>query len=395
MRGCGRSGLRRRPWSRTTLRARPQAVRNEAVIRFAGYLAEAPFGAIRTESVGPLSSEAVTITRPCSARAGGGVAHALEGAPGRGDRMMRWPWPWAPKGVEKREGGSYSDIIIRWAEAQAAGTAADAASTAAVEAVSGALSRAFASATVEGPPWAVEAVTPAFLALVGRDLVRRGQSLHVLRIGDDGRVRLLPAADWSWQDGTDDPDSWNVRATTYGPAASVTRLLPAAGVVFVAWSTTAGTPYAGTGPLRWASTTARLNAQSERSIADEASGPVAQILPVPQDGGDGGDDDPLAELKADIAAAKGRAVLTETTSAGWGEGRMAAPAADWRPQRLGPQPTEAQARVARDSFERVLAACGYPPSLSIDSDGTSQAPRRFDGGTLGRWLRSHGSSKTN
>ena len=64
--------------------------------------------------------------------------------------------------------------------------------------------------------------------------------------------------------------------------------------------------------------------------------------------------------------------LTDPTAAGWGEGRAAAPAADWKPQRLGPAPTEAQARIARDSFERVLAACGCPPSLFIDSDGTSQ-----------------------
>ena len=298
---------------------------------------------------------------------------------------MRWPWSKPEPEPERRSsGGDYSDIIVRLAEAQAAGTAADAASTAAVEAVSGALSRAFAAATVEGPPWAADAVSPCFLALVGRDLVRRGQSLHVIRLRDDGGVRLAPAADWSWQDGSDDPATWNVRATCYGPAASVTRLVPAGGVVFVTWSVTAGTPYAGAGPLSLASTTARLNAQSERSIADEASGPVAQILPVPSDGGDGEDEDPLAELKLDITGARGRAVLTETTSAGWGEGRMAAPAADWKAQRLGPAPTEAQARIARDSFERVLAACGYPPSLAIDSDGTSQREglRRWHLGTV-------------
>ena len=174
---------------------------------------------------------------------------------------MRWPWS-KPEPERRSSGGDYSDIIIRLAEAQAAGTAADAASTAAVEAVSGALSRAFASADVQGPDWARQSVSPAFLALVGRDLVRRGQSLHVVRVGADGRVRLAPAADWHFEGGTDDPDSWICRATTYGPAASITRTLPSSGVVFVAWSVTAGTPYAGTGPLAWASTTARLAAQS-------------------------------------------------------------------------------------------------------------------------------------
>ena len=52
---------------------------------------------------------------------------------------------------------------------------------------------------------------------------------------------------------------------------------------------------------------------------------VAHILPVPQDGGDGSEGDPFRELKADIAKAKGSTVLTETTSAGFGEGPEAGP----------------------------------------------------------------------
>ena len=63
---------------------------------------------------------------------------------------MRWPWQIR----ERRDsGGDFSDTVIRLIEAQAAGSAADASSTAAVEAASGALSRAFASAEVVGPAW--------------------------------------------------------------------------------------------------------------------------------------------------------------------------------------------------------------------------------------------------
>ena len=62
---------------------------------------------------------------------------------------MRWPW----QRREKRDsGGDFSDAVVRLIEAQAAGTAADASSTAAVEAASGALSRAFAAAEVVGSP---------------------------------------------------------------------------------------------------------------------------------------------------------------------------------------------------------------------------------------------------
>ena len=101
---------------------------------------------------------------------------------------------------EKREsGGSFSDAVVRLLESQAAGTAASTGSTAAVEAASGSLSRAFASAEVSGPPWAKRAISAGFLAQVGRDLVRRGESMHVLEVNGAGRVSLLPAASWHFE----------------------------------------------------------------------------------------------------------------------------------------------------------------------------------------------------
>ena len=51
-------------------------------------------------------------------------------------------WPWMPR--EKREtSGDYSDAVVRLILSQASGAVADTSSTAAVEAASGALSRAF------------------------------------------------------------------------------------------------------------------------------------------------------------------------------------------------------------------------------------------------------------
>ena len=294
---------------------------------------------------------------------------------------MRWPW----QRRERRDsGGDFSDAVVRLIEAQAAGTAADASSTAAVEAASGALSRAFASAEVVGPAWVQEAVTPGVLAQIGRDLIRSGDSMHVIRMGADGMVRLIPASSWHWE-GSHDPETWTVRATAYGPSTSTTWSLPAAGVVFVRWGSNPGQPYIGVAPTSWAQTTARLGSEVERSIADEAAGPLAQLLAVPQDGGDDGDGDPLAGLKADIRAARGKALLVETTSAGWGEGKNAAPQADWRQQRLGPHPPEVLAQLRRDVFGHVLAACGTPPSLFVDNaDGTAQREgiRRWHLGTV-------------
>ena len=294
---------------------------------------------------------------------------------------MRWPWS---KSEKRESGGDFSDAVVRLIESQAAGSAADASSTAAVEAASGALSRAFASAKVVADDWVVEAVTPAVLGQVGRDLIRKGDSMHAIRVGGEGAVRLIPCSSWHWE-GSHDPASWTVRATAYGPSTSTTWNLPASGVVFCRWGSNPGQPYVGVGPTSWAHTTARLNANAERSLADEAGGPTAMLLPVPQEPGDPEDDgNPLSGLRADIAAAKGKALLVETVSAGWGEGKVAAPTSDWKMQRLGPAPTAALVALADGSFARVLAATGTPPSLFIDSDGTSQREglRRWHLGTV-------------
>ena len=297
----------------------------------------------------------------------------------------------------RQSGGSFTDAVLRMLEAQAAGSVASTASTAAVEAAAGALSRALAAAEVSGPEWVRGAVSAEFLAQVGRDLVRSGQSLHVLHVDLAGRVSLLPAASWHFE-GSAHPDTWRVRATVYGPSTSETRYLPFAGVVFCKWGSTPGQRYTGTGPLSWANTTARLQSESERSLADEAGGPIANLLAVPQDGGDGTGDDPLADLKADLRTARGKALLLETVAAAWGEGRQVAPQRDWKPERLGPDPPDGLVQVRTDAFKAVLAAAGCSVAMFDDSDGTSkrEALRQFFLGTvqpLARLLEAELSAK--
>ena len=296
---------------------------------------------------------------------------------------MTWPWKRRQAPVEQRNAsGDYSDQVLRLAEAQASGTAANVASTAAMETAAGALSRMFAAVEVEAPPWAKRAITPATMALIGRSLVRHGQSLHVIDVSG-GDLVLLPAASWHWQNRFDDarPGAWRVRATWYGPSTSTTKVLPHAGVVFLAWGSSPGTPYAGTGPASWAYYTARMQSELERSIGDEASGPIAQLLPQPDegamgddDGGDAGDDGPsiTETIRNDITRARGRAAMVPTTRGAFGQGPSAQPAHDWRAERLGPNPPEAMEQARRGSFDAMLAACGFPVPLASDADGTAQ-----------------------
>ena len=282
---------------------------------------------------------------------------------------MRW-W-WQTHTEERQAAGGYTSIISALIGAQAAGTQ-QASATAATEAVAGALSRAFADARVDGPADIAAALCPRTLAQIGRDLVRVGESLHVIRMSGE-RLRLAPASTWYWEGGSD-PADWTCTATVYGPSGSSTWRLPQSSVVFVTWGSPTARPYHGLSPGAWAADTSRLTANTERSLANEAGGPVAQLLPVPQDGGDGAEagTDPLSGLKSDIKDAKGSALLVETTSAGWGEGKVAAPTSDWKQQRLGPMPPEAMVRLAESAYARSLAAAGCSPSLFNDADGTSK-----------------------
>ena len=309
---------------------------------------------------------------------------------------MRWPWQ---ARTETREAtGGYTTVISALIEAQAAGTTQQASATAATEATAGALSRAFADARVDGPADIAAALSPRTLAQIGRDLVRVGESLHVIRMSG-GRLRLAPASTWYFE-GDSDPADWICTATSYGPSGSSTWRVPMDAVVFVAWGSPTARPYHGLSPGTWAADTSRLTANAERSLANEAGGPVAQLVPIPMDGGDGADEgtDPLSGLKADIKDAKGAALLVETTAGGWQEGRVAAPTSDWKQQRLGPMPPETMVRLAESAFARSLAAAGCSPSLFNDADGTSkrEALRQWHMGVvrpLARMLESELSEK--
>ena len=134
-------------------------------------------------------------------------------------------WPFSRRTETREATGGYTSIISALIEAQAAGTTQQASATAATEAVAGALSRAFADATVDGPDDIAEALSPRTLAQIGRDLVRVGESLHVIRMSP-GRLRLFPASTWYWE-GEADPDDWLCTATVYGPSGSSTLALAA------------------------------------------------------------------------------------------------------------------------------------------------------------------------
>ena len=286
---------------------------------------------------------------------------------------MRWPW----SRTEKRQaGGGFSDALVAAIVARAGGASVgEPGAIAALEIAAGLWARAFASAELSP---AIAAVTPSFLASVGRELVRRGESLWALDVRR-GQLTITPAGSWDVAGGAD-PASWFYRLDMQGPSGGETRVYPSAAVLHFRYASDPERPWQGISPLGYARATGRLAANLELRLGEEANARVGYLLPVPSDGGDGSADDPLASLKNDLAALQGNTALVETTAAGYGEGRAAAPLADWKAQRLGANPPATLAELRGAAAEDVLSACAVPVALaSGTAEGTAQREswRRF------------------
>ena len=286
---------------------------------------------------------------------------------------------WNPFRREKRESQDYTYTIIAGQESANA-NAVRVAETAAMETVAGALSRALAGAEVEGDAFGW--ITPETLALAGRTIIRTGETVFLLTARG-----LVPVESLYWEGELAEHESdWTGVVTTFGPSHNRTRRVPRDRLIVVRWGNTPGRPYEGKGPSQFATLAARASAESERAAGDDQASPVANLVPVPNsvNDQDGGDNDNLKSLRADVTAAKGAALLVPTTNDGFGEGRGAAPQRDWNPTRLGPNPTAGQVTAADHAFNRMLAACGYPPALANPANAQSmrEALRQWHMGTV-------------
>lgn len=285
-------------------------------------------------------------------------------------------WPFG-KRAETRD-SSYTDALVSLLVSRATGDSAQISATWAAEVSAILYARAFSAARVSPKNTLTAAITPAFLGQVGRSLVRRGESLHMIDM-DSGRLELRPAGSFDVRGGPRESD-WAYRIDLCGPSVQQSRLAPSAEVIHARYQTDPSSPWRGCGPLAGASLTSDLLSALELRLSQECIGPSGYIMPMPQAPSGVDDLDPLARLVADIKGAKGSTVFSETQSGGWGEGKPAAPVRDWMPSRFGANPPEALKALRSDAGMSILTACGIPPSLVMaNSDGTAQREsyRRF------------------
>ena len=287
-----------------------------------------------------------------------------------------WPFRNREARAAAESSASYTDVLAALLVARAEGTAIDPAATAALETAAGLVARAFSVATVTPAGARTAALSASLLACVGRELIRRGEAVFVLGV-DGGRVRAHPASHWEVRGGRT-PESWWYRLDMPAPDSTGTVTAPGAGVLHFRFASDPRRPWQGIAPLSWASSTGRLSGALEQALAGEAGGPFGHVIPTPDVGTD------RTELKADLEKLRGGIKLVDTTSSGWGESRGAAPASDWKQQRIGADPPASVVSLRSEAAMAVLSACGVPPPLVSPGDGTAarEAWRRFLHGTV-------------
>ena len=310
--------------------------------------------------------------------------------------MRLWPW------TRTEHRASATDALVAAILGAAQGnTTGDWRAIAALETAVSLYASAFAVSTVHCENARVTAaLTPSFLSTVARALIRHGELLAAIDATPARGLELLTAGSWDVRGGPAE-DGWFYRCDLFGPSGTVSRTVPAAGVIHVRYAVDPARAWRGLSPLEWSSSTGALAGHLENRLGEEAASPVGAYLALPRADGTDPDDesDPLADIRADIRAAGGSQVLVETTAAAFGEGRGAAPTTDWKPSRFGANPPPTLDALRSHVGLAILSACGVPVSLATDADGTSQREswRRFVhgpvaalaaivGGELGRKL---------
>ena len=203
-------------------------------------------------------------------------------------------WPFAK--TEKRS-ASYSEVVSALMLSIATGKHPVPHLTAAVESACGLLGRGLSTARVRG--LRTEALTPALLSHIGRKMIIDGESLHVIEV-INGKIELLPAANFDVSGSSMNPDSWLYRCDVFSPGGVQSLTRSSEGVVHIMWSYDGGSPWRGIGPLARGRLTSGLLAALEGSLLAQAESPTGQIVAVPASGtSDDEATDPLSSLKTE------------------------------------------------------------------------------------------------
>ena len=264
-------------------------------------------------------------------------------------------------------GQSYSDAVYSAFDALAGVDSLIRSTVAAVEVVAGRVERAFSSAMVEGGPLAKRVLTPDVLGDIGRGLIERGESLHLLDMGRDGSAALVPA-EWSWDiSGGANPETWVIGASVPSPSGTEYVRRPIGSWLFCLGSRAPWRPYRGVSALYRSRLTWELAGAAEDALLREMRIPTKAIYPIPK--GQGGPE-VAADLRSQFAAKMETVLFPDSV-----QGRTTdKPQKDWVGERIQPKPTEALVQLSTDVQNRIISSLGGHPALA-GSQGTGAADR--------------------
>ena len=257
----------------------------------------------------------------------------------------------------------YDAAIVAAILTQARGGSAGVPSaTGALEGAAGLVGRSFAAAEVSAPDMMTPALTPQMLQTVGRELIRRGESVWLIAT-DRGSLSLLPAVSCTVAGGPY-KETWRYDLSIAGPSTTLQYTdIPSESVLHFQYAVSPGQPWKGIGPLAIASLAGKLSANTIAALADETGGPVGSFLPLPiqvkaqVDG-----------IKADVRTAKGNMLAVESGDLG-NAGQT--PQMEWTQRRFGASPPAALVALLTEARHEVWAAIGIHAALFDAGDSAA------------------------
>ena len=266
--------------------------------------------------------------------------------------------------TEKR--GTYTDMVIDAISMNAQGAAVNAGKTAAMETIAGFLSRCFAAASVEVAEPFKNALGASTRANIGRRVITAGEYVAMLEVDPPS---LREAHDYDY--------TGRYRLTFAAPTKSIVIMdVDPAKVIHIKYSDDRFEPWRGIAPLTWARDGARLAGSLEESLADEASTPHGQLLPL---GAAAGTRDEAKKVKesftSKLSRLKGGLMAQAVRDMPGGQqGKPEVHAIQkWATSRVGASPPVELITLHRQAYQGVLAACGISAALfSSDAAPASQ-----------------------
>ena len=267
-----------------------------------------------------------------------------------------------PDAVEVRA-TDYDAAIVAAILAQARGGSTGAPSaTGALEGAAGLVGRSFAAAEVSAPMMMTPALSPQMLQTVGRELIRRGESVWLIST-DRGDLELLPAVSCTVAGGPERA-SWRYDLSIAGPSTTLNYTdIPSESVLHFQYAISPGQPWRGIGPLTVASLAGRLSAGTIAMLGDEVSGQVGAFLPLPISVSSQAD-----RIKADIRGAHGNTLIVESGDLG-NAGQT--PQQEYTQRRFGADPPAALVAMLAEARAEVWNAVGLHTALFSAADSAA------------------------